>query len=192
MNPIQILMKIQTGTPQFRISESTNETAPTYLYYGQSEVENDLAGIELGKSDNKQIRTTDEVNQVTTGDVIFSLISGRTTLVSERYNGYLFTQNYVKLIPSNKLDAKYLIYLLNENIEIKRQLQKSLQGSAIMKYTVKQIKDLLIPTLPKLEKQRLIGELYFNRLKLQALRNRATNAETTILLTQLREISSNE
>lgn len=64
-----------------------------------------------------------------------------------------------------------------------------LQGSQVLKYTLKQVKELELPDLPAMETQRLIGELYFNQLRLEALRNRAANSETIIVLEKLREAS---
>lgn len=49
------------------------------------------------------------------GDIIFSLISGKATIVGARHQGYLFTQNYVKIITDEKIDSKYLVYILNED-----------------------------------------------------------------------------
>ncbi|RBP65322.1 hypothetical protein DES36_10759 [Alkalibaculum bacchi] len=43
-----------------------------------------------------------------------------------------------------------------------------LQGSRVLKYTLKQVKELELPDLPAIEKQELIGELYFNQLRLEA------------------------
>ncbi|MOA57682.1 hypothetical protein D3C78_1819070 [compost metagenome] len=65
-----------------------------------------------------------------------------------------------------------------------------LQGSQVLKYTLKQVKQLELPDLPTIEKQSMIGELYFNQLRLEALRNRVANSETTIVLEKLREASN--
>jgi hypothetical protein len=62
-----------------------------------------------------------------------------------------------------------------------------LQGSQVLKYTLKQLKELEIPKLPSIEKQRIVGDVYFKQLRLQALRKRAANLETTILLSKLEE-----
>lgn len=63
-----------------------------------------------------------------------------------------------------------------------------LQGSQVLKYTLKQVKELALPDLPTIEKQRVIGELYFNQLRLEALKSRAANLERTIVLEKLREV----
>ncbi|WP_146549772.1 restriction endonuclease subunit M [Rummeliibacillus suwonensis] len=190
MRRVQDVIELVSGSPQFRIKEVLDDTAPLYTYYGQSEIEDDLVGLDINSVENKQVRTLDKINTVNQGDVLFSLISGKATLVRSIHQGYLFTQNYVKLIPNDDIEPKYLIYLLNEDIGIKRQLQMSLQGSMVLKYTVKQLKELELPKMPSIEKQKLIGELYFNQLRLQALRERAATLETTIVLEKLKEAKS--
>lgn len=187
MMKIQDIIEFNSGSPQFRIKEALDDAATYYTYYGQSEIENDLVDLDLNDSDAKKIRTLDKVNTVSEGDVLFSLISGKATLVRVNHQGYLFTQNYVKLIPKKGIDSKYLVYLLNENIEIKRQFQLGLQGSMVMKYTLKQMREIILPKLPSLKKQQTIGDLYFNQLRLQALKERVARTETLIIIEKLKE-----
>lgn len=191
MKKAEDLIELISGSPQFRIKETLNGNAPLYTYYGQTEVEDDLVGMDSQQGDYKKVRTLGSVNTVEAGDVLFSLISGNATLVRETHKGYLFTQNYVKLVPVETLYPKYLIYLLNEDAYIKRQFQAGLQGSSVLKYTMKQLKELILPKLPSLEKQQLIGELYFNQLRLEALKNRTITWERNILLAKLREVKIN-
>lgn len=183
------MVEFVSGSPQFRIIEVFDVNAPLYTYYGQSDIDDDLVDIVSSNVDNKQVRTQDKVNTLYTGDVIFSLISGTSTIVRKEHEGYLFTQNYVKLIPNESVDSQYLVYLLNEDKSIKKQFLMGLQGSQVLKYTLKQVKELELPKLPSIQKQQMIGEVYFNQLRLQALRNRAANSETTILLAKLEEAS---
>lgn len=187
MKKIQDVCELVSGTPQFRISESFDENTPVYYFYGQSEIECDLIGMDLGVEVRKKVRTFDIVNTVKSGDVIFSLISGKASLVSAFHSGFLFTQNYIKIVVPKSIDEKFLIYILNENVNIKRQLQTGLQGSMVLKYTIKQLRELELPKLPLIEKQKIIGEVYFNQLRLQALRNRAASTETTIVLEKIKE-----
>lgn len=188
MKKLQDLIQVTSGSPQFRINLSTNGDAPTYMFYGQSEIENDLVNMEVNKEDAKAIRTTDEVNTLEEGDVLFSLVSGRATLVRAVHKGYLYTQNYVKLVPINKVDKRYIVYLLNENTLVRKQLQMNLQGSTVLKYTIKQLKELEMPQLPSIEKQRIVGNIYFDQLRLQALKERVVDAEKVINLYRLREV----
>src|SRR5690606_37539438 len=133
-------------------------------------LEDDLVGLASDGSDNKQVRTYDQVSTLCQGDVVFSLISGKCAIVGVNHQGYLYTQNYVRLVANEGINSKYLVYLLNEDQFIKKQLQVGLQGSQVLKYTLKQVKELELPKMPRLEKQRTIGELYFNQLRLVALK----------------------
>ncbi|QWU16938.1 Type I restriction modification DNA specificity domain-containing protein [Paenibacillus sophorae] len=189
MARLEDVVEFVSGSPQFRIKEAPDNTAPLYTYYGQPDLEGDLVGIDSSGSDGKQVRTFDKVNTLCQGDVVFSLISGKSTIVGVKHQGYLYTQNYVKLVAGNQVDSQYLVFLLNEDQSIKKQFQIGLQGSQVLKYTLKQVKELELPNLPTIDKQRLIGELYFNQLRLEALRNRAAKSETTIALEKLREAS---
>jgi restriction endonuclease S subunit len=189
MRRLDKVAKFVSGSPQFRIKEVFDEKAPLYTYYGQQNIEDDLVGIDSNSSDSKQVRTFDKVNTVCQGDVIFSLISGKSAIVGANHQGYLYTQNYVKLVITEKIDSQYLVYLLNEDKFIKKQFQIGLQGSQVLKYTLKQVKELELPHLSTIEKQQIIGGIYFNQLRLEALRNRVANSETIILLEKLREVS---
>ncbi len=183
------MVKFVSGSPQFRIKESSEDAAPLYTFYGQPDLEADLVGMDTNESDGKQVRTFDKVNTLCQGDVVFSLISGKSTIVGVKHQGYLYTQNYVKLVAGNKVDPKYLVFLLNEDQSIKKQFQMGLQGTQVLKYTLKQVKELELPNLPTIDKQRLIGELYFNQLRLARLRKGVANSETAIMLQKLREAS---
>ncbi|WP_046720995.1 restriction endonuclease subunit S [Heyndrickxia coagulans] len=185
MGKLSEVVEFVSGSPQFRITEVFDTNAPLYTYYGQLDLADDLVDIVSSNVENKQVRTQDKVNTLCTGDVVFSLISGVSTIVRKAHEGYLYTQNYVKLIPNENVDPQYLVYLLNENKLIKKQFLRGLQGSQVLKYTLKQLKALRLPELPSIEKQQMIGQVYFNQLRLQALRNRVANAETTILLAKL-------
>lgn len=190
MKRIDNVVKFVSGSPQFRIQEVSDEKAPIYTYYGQSDMEEDLVCINSNSSNSKQVRTFDKVNTLCEGDVVFSLISGRTTIVNANHHGYLYTQNYVKIITKGKIDSKYLVYLLNEDKFIKKQFLMGLQGSQVLKYTLKQLKDLEFPELPTTKKQQIIGDIYFNQLRLEALRHRVANSETAIVLEKLREVNN--
>jgi restriction endonuclease S subunit len=189
MGTLGQMVKFVSGSPQFRITEVFDVNAPLYNYYGQSDIDDDLVDIVSSNVESKQVRTRDKVNTLYAGDVVFSLISGTSTTVRKVHEGYLYTQNYVKLIPNENVDSKYLVYLLNEDRSIKKQFLMGLQGSQVLKYTLKQVKELELPELPSIEKQQMIGEVYFNQLRLQAIRNRVANSETTILLAKLEEAS---
>lgn len=180
------------GIPQFRIVETVSGRAPLYNVFGQNDLLEDLFGVESQKKDSKVIRTTEQVTTLSTGNIIFSLISGTACIVSEKHKRYLYTQNYIKISPDSSIDPKFLIYLLNEEEMVRKQLHFGLQGSTTLKYTLKQLKCLDLPMLPSLEKQRLIGDVYLKQLKVQALKCREAKAETKVVLYKLEEVMRNE
>lgn len=187
MEKLSELVELVSGSPQFRITEVFDEKTPLFTYYSQTDLTDDLVGIISKTVDNKQVRTNDKLNTLCDGDVVFSLITGIATIVRKEHEGYIYTQNYVKLLPSHKIDSKFLVYLINENKTIKKQFALGLQGSQVLKYTLKQLKELEIPQIPCIDKQRIIGQVYFNQLKIQTLRNRAAELETKIILAKLEE-----
>lgn len=184
---LENLVEFQVGSPQFRIKESVADAATTYKFYSQNDLEEDLTGVELATEEAKQIATTDEVTTVTSGDLVFSLISGRAAIVRKEHDGYLYTQNYVVIEPGTEVDSKYLVYLLNEDREVAHQFWLGLQGSMVMKYTVKQLRELKIKKLPNLDKQQAIGDIYFKQMRIQALRKRIAENETLLTLAVLAE-----
>ena len=185
------LVSFKLGSPQFRIKETLAEEAPLYQMYSQLDLEEDLAGVVSDHQENKQVKTLDDVSTLKTNDLVFSLISGKAALVSPEHAGYLYTQNYLILEPDERLDAKFLLYLLNEDKGIARQLWLGLQGSMVLKYTVKQVKDLKLPKLPSLSKQAAIGQVYLKQKHLQAVKKRRADNELTLQLAKLEEVLKN-
>ena len=186
MPNINQFVSFLSGTPQFRITECSSAEAPVYTLYSQADLENDLRRLMTPHS-GKPIRTFDKVCVAFAGEVVFSLVSGMAAIVQAEHDGYLLTQNFVTLAPSSQIDARYLVYLLNENRQIKHQFHRSRQGSSTMKYTIKHLAALELPPLPPLDRQKLIGELYHAQLRLDALRKRATDLETILVLEAIRK-----
>ena len=73
-----------------------------------------------------------------------------------------------------------MAYLINENQSIKRQFKQNLQGSQVIRYSLKLLKEIALPELPSIEIQRVIGDIYFKQLLLRSLRQRV--AENTYRL----------
>jgi restriction endonuclease S subunit len=182
------IAELNAGTPQSRIKETLETAAPTYFIFGQAEMRDDLTTIETSASNSRQVRTFDNVATVQTGDLVFGLISGKAAIVSQSHNGYLYTQNYIKLSPVSGIDPKYLAYILNEDTTIKHQLQNGQQGSITPKFTIKQLSNLTFSP-PPLTVQKVIGKLYFNQLALEALKKRVAIMETILVINKIRHIS---
>ena len=62
----------------------------------------------------------------------------------------------------------------------------------MLKYTLAQLKNLQINTLPPLEKQKIIGQVYMMQLRLQALKNRVAAQETKITLGLIESVVNHE
>lgn len=180
------IVEIKVGTVQFRIKESSLAEAPVYKIFSQSDLEEDLAGIEVAVDQPKEVKTQEHVATLATGDVVFSLISGKATIVSELHDGYLYTQNYAVLKGGSQIDSQYLVYFLNEDTEVARQFWQSLQGSVITKFTLKQLRELKISALPSLAQQKLIGQIYIKQHQMQALKERVARNETQLQLAKLK------
>ncbi|WP_261807074.1 restriction endonuclease subunit M [Lapidilactobacillus luobeiensis] len=192
MKKLTAMIELISGTPQFRITETTDEEAPLYQIYGQMELEADIVGLDSNRSEVKQVRTWDQLVTAKSGELVLSLISGQVVCVQPRHAGFLLTQNYVKLQPIVSIDSNYLLYLFNEDPHILRQLQQGLQGSTILRYSLRQIKDLILPSLPDTQQQKAIGDVYVSQLRLAALKRRVATSETKIILKKLRELNTNE
>ena len=180
---IQNVFHSNTGISQYRIEESNRSDAKIYTLYGQNELYEDLYGVPGAMSDRKQIKV-DGMGPgaiAKEGDLLFSTISGEATIVSVEHDGYVFTQNYARMEPMSKLvDRKYMAYLINESQSIKRQFKQNLQGSQVIRYSLKLLKEIALPELPSIEIQRVIGDIYFKQLLLRSLRQRV--AENTYRL----------
>ena len=173
---IKDIFHSNTGVSQYRLAESTSKNAVLYTMYGQNELYEDLTGVPGPMSDRKQIRTEYKGSTLKAGDLIFSTISGMATVVSSDHEGYLFTQNYVRMEPLNTpIDKKFIAYLINENPKIKKQFKQNLQGSQVVRYSLSLLKDIQLPKLPSVETQRIIGAIYFKQLRLKALKQRVAD-----------------
>lgn len=179
---LEDIVELKSGSPQFRIKESGTIT---YKFYGQQELENDLVDMEVSPENPRGITTMDDISLLEAGDVLFSLVSGRASIVREKHQGYLYTQNYVKLIPT-QIEARYLVYLLNESTAIRQQWQRELQGTSVLKYTVRQLRDLELPPMHEYEKQKIVGDIYFDEERLKALRIRVAETERILTMYKLK------
>ena len=170
---IKDIFHSNTGVSQYRLEESTSKKSVLYTLYGQNELYEDLPGP---MSDRKQIRTEYKGSALKAGDLIFSTISGMATIVTADHEGYLFTQNYVRMEPLNTpIDKKFMAYLINENSKIKKQFKQNLQGSQVVRYSLSLLKEIQLPRLPSIETQRIMGDIYFKQLRLRALKQRVAD-----------------
>lgn len=185
--------QFEAGPSPSRIAITDNPDSPLYKVYSQQNIEDDLVGsTDRLIEDEKQVRTDDEVPTLQAGDLVLSTVSGTAAIVNEARAGFIFTNNYTRLIPNELIDRKYLAYLINENSKIKKQLLVSSQGSSVIRFNLSQFQNLNLPGLPDLAKQQLIGQTYFDQLRLKYLQNQRANLETAIVLRKLKEFSDDK
>ncbi|CUR64582.1 restriction endonuclease subunit S [Leuconostoc gasicomitatum] len=181
---ISELFSIKGGSPQVRIKVSKDFDAHRYIFYNQNHLLQDISQSEELENNivEKSIKTKDMVEILTKNDLIISLISATGTKVSAQHQGYLISQNYVKLVPidENVIDKNYLAYMLNESQVVKKQLYRQLQGSNFVKVTIAILKTLEIPMV-SIEKQRQIGQLYVDSSRLSTLRKRVEVGKTHLM-----------
>lgn len=174
---LEDIAQLTSGFPQFRIDES-DATFKPYKMYNKSDFDYDLSKENTRSNDNKIIRTDrEDITLLKKGDIIFSLIWGQATIITEFTDGYYYTQGFVKIDPTNKIDSQYLVYLLNEDKDIKKQFSFGLQGSMVVKYTVALLKSITIKKIPNLNNQKLIGQIYFDTLKITSIRKEIIELE---------------
>lgn len=184
------------GSLQVRLDTTSWEDARDYILYNQQH--HQLDGYEVIEEvieeviDSRTVTTDREVTLLEEGDLLFSLLSGKAVLVRAEHAGLLYTQNYIKIEPNAKLDKVFLLYLINESSAIRRQFYQSLQGSEVMKYTVKQLKSLQLGALPPLDSQQKLGKIYLDGLVLRQKRQAYAQGDFLRLTYLLKEVYAHE
>ncbi len=181
------LVDFEAGILQNRIKEVDSPTATEYLLYGQQEFQADMEGIEEVPYDKRIIRTEEKVTTLQEGNIVFSFLSGKAAIVGAGHHGYFYAQSYAQIHCNDDINSTYLIYLLNEDLRIRKQLAKGLQGSMVLKYTLTQIKELEIESLPNINEQKLIGSIYQKTMRLEAIKKRVATNQKIIVLEKLKE-----
>ncbi|MGN7313398.1 restriction endonuclease subunit S [Alkalicoccobacillus gibsonii] len=188
---IEEVVNVKIGTNLSRMNDTNKSNLLTYTYDDLSE---DLDRQYLDS--NFETNTLQNFNESNYGyvsnfgDLVFSFVSSKAAIVSIKNQGKILTQNFAKLvIDHDQLDSSYLCYILNESRSIEKQLAISMQGSTVRKLTPSILKELEI-TIPKLQKQKLIGEYYLNLKKQQALSREQAKLEEQLHLEVLRRLES--
>jgi len=172
---------LKTGVLQSRLNDDPKKgSSKTYFYYGQQEMDQDLVQSYYREIPSKEITTTNKVDLVHSGDVLFSLVSGRAGIVKPKHDNYLFTQNFVKVEPKFAIDSKYLVYLFNEHPAIRKQIEVAKKGTKVI--TRKQLQEITLPKLSDYEEQKLIGEIYFNQKRLDSLRHHVVELQDKYMM----------
>ncbi len=181
--------EIINGTAQFRIVESINNSDHDYVVYDQNHLIADLTFE--SRSENKiakHIRTSNSVQTLNSGDLVYSLVSGMAAIVSEKHSGFLQTRNYLKIVPNGTYDKQYLAFMLNESRDVRRQIAKNIQGSVIVKLSSEVVSNIDIQET-NFEIQRKIGGTYMNYQKVSSLRAKKQELEKSLLIGTLESLS---
>lgn len=172
------------------LSRGNEKHDPTLVAYSYEDLIDDLdglfidsqVGVDNGGGPNRDTYLSNK------GEVVFSFVSSKAGIVSDKNEGKIINQNFAKLIIEKKqLDKYYLCYALNESFSMKRQMAISMQGSTVPKLTPAILKELEIK-LPDIEKQRMIGQAYFMFKKRQSLAKKQAELEEKLYLEVLKRL----
>ncbi|MFA1014315.1 restriction endonuclease subunit S [Dubosiella newyorkensis] len=181
---------VESGIPQFRIRVSESDESPVYYYYTQDMLQRDLEldDTEENLKEARQIRTNDSVMVVHTGDLIVNSITGDAAIVQPVHNGFMLTKNFYRIVPNSNLDSAYLLYLLNEDHMIEKEMRRKSNGINSHLISVRELENLRLPKLPSLEEQKIIGDLYLNLKKLTRLKKKNSERKEKVVLAQLKKL----
>ena len=188
MHKLKEITNLKAGSPQFRVKESQSKNARIYFYYTAESLRYDLYQEDENADPikTKQISTEDKVVEVSEGDLIFSLMSSQAAIAGKSHEGYLLTQNFVKIQPDEGISKSYLAYIINEDKVFRKSLDANQQGF-IPKITIRDLSESIVRTLPSIEKQKLIGDTYLKQKRLSYIRSKRMKLEDDYILELLKE-----
>jgi len=149
------ILKVKTGVNSSRISNEMRKEA-----YTAADLEDDLLKM-MSVEESKGGKDESGTNRSTySGQLIQSLISERTALVTEDNVGKGINQNFVYFEFNKKeLDPKFMCYMFNESKKIKKQRYKLSQFSIVRKSSPHMILEFNID-IPSIDVQQAVGNLY--------------------------------
>lgn len=184
---LEDIIEVKIGKNLSRWSEKLNSSLDAYSF---ENLINDLDGqfLDSLKVGHPTKKNSDSYS-CSYGDVVFSFVSSKASIVSHENEGKVINQNFAKLIFDYKqIDKQYLCYVLNESPAIKRQMAVGMQGSAMPKMTPAVLKALEF-VYPPIEVQKKIGEAYFLTRKRMTLAKKELELEQTLYLELLNELN---
>ena len=174
---MKTLFSVSAGYTQARLKISNDINSNLYYFCSTDLLRDALYDIPFEEDLSKinQIRSEENLETIDEGDLIVSLVGGFAAIASEDLTNesFILTQNFAKITPSKEIDKKYLLFLLNEDRNIRSQLFGNIVGIGRTKITVKQLSELTIDKLPPLDKQKLIGDVYIKTKRLTYLRKQS-------------------
>lgn len=132
--------------------------------------DNELYTYENFNNDLNEIAIFDDMNtrllvknRVAVNDIIFNLTTKKAALVSMKNNNRVVGQNFVIVYPK-KIDKLYLLYLLNDDIGMKKQIESLNEGSFNKRISVKNLAELSIEVVND-QVQVAMGRIYLEMIK---------------------------
>lgn len=162
---IEDVAQVSAGTLVSRLKEDPH--GKTYYLYDQYAHAKDQIKYLDYDHEYKPVSVSDTKNLVFVEqeDLIVNLSSCEVAYPDDEHVGFILPYNYCKIVIKEdaQVAPNYLRSWFNESPEAKRQLHLITQGASLVKkLSIQQIKQLNI-TLPDIERQHLIGKIYFYR-----------------------------
>lgn len=161
---INNIFEIKSGHLKSRLD--TDENATETVVYNKQLFECDRHyGIDYGDIEVDHILLNKEKYfTINEGDIIVDTLTSKAAIVSQHTQGMFIAFNYVLLRPKIEIDKDYFVAWFNLSDHATVQLTSMLQGTVIKKLSLKLLKEMEI-SLPNLNEQRMIGDLYKSSLK---------------------------
>lgn len=141
-------------------------------YYDQQSFESDYKHEEVFVENEMKSLSINNLS-LNEGDVVINNSLQLATMVGKNNVGKVLSLNFTKVEIDNKqLDKRYFLFMFNVYKDVKRQKVMALQGTGqILKIPLRALGEITIPVVP-LEKQKKIGKIYIETMKLQSKLNK--------------------
>lgn len=142
-------------------------------YYDQNSFNLDSDYL-VNDRDTEMTDIKQKANYLLEGSVVISNSVQFATKVGSLNAGKILSLNFTEVrFISDRLDKNYFLYLFNVFRDVQKQKEREKMGLTIQRIPIKALNDMVIP-LPNIEKQKQIGGIYIESLKLQmALKRKA-------------------
>lgn len=162
---IEEIANVSAGTLVSRLKEDP-QGKTYYLYDQYAHAKDQIKYLDYDHEYKPvSVSDTNKLVFVEQEDLIVNLSSCEVAYPDDEHVGFILPYNYCKIVIKEDAEVapNYIRSWFNESPEAKKQLHLITQGASLVKkLSIQQIKQLNI-TLPDIEKQRLIGKIYYSR-----------------------------
>lgn len=156
-------------------------------FYNMENFDHDLNLLEESKHNNT---LSNEILKFR--DIVISVSLFKAVVVSTKHDGKIFDNNFIKVkINKEYMNPCYFIYLVNEDNEVKRQVEKEQQGTLIRRISIKALNEIKVK-IPKKEIQYKIGLAYKYTKNITYWQMKKIELERRIILQYLGESNENK